>query len=241
MKQQQITFLSLSISQNMPPLSLSKFIYLFLNSIRRVIPNLRNFETFFGFRLFVDFPKLGRRRRIRNSGFFVLAFQDTGGSFQRHFVSQVLISHKRLSTSVICSQKHKDTGREPWSSGNGRRLMFERSWVRIPAPFTWWTFFTFIWCTNCIVSLKKTENKRKRGRVILIFLKTNERQCWPMLMNVWGLSSIKFSRMRATSTLRVEAVSWTLPVGLIQLLNMRSGLEGICSLVKVSWLVARSE
>ena len=29
-------------------------------------------------------------------------------------------------------------GREPWSSGYGWRLMFERSWVRIPAPNTGW-------------------------------------------------------------------------------------------------------
>ena len=27
-------------------------------------------------------------------------------------------------------------GREPWSSGYGWQLMLERSWVRIPAPYT---------------------------------------------------------------------------------------------------------
>ena len=32
-------------------------------------------------------------------------------------------------------------GREPWSSDYGRRLTFQRSWVRIPAPYTGWTFF----------------------------------------------------------------------------------------------------
>ena len=31
--------------------------------------------------------------------------------------------------------------REPWSSGYRRRLMFQRSWVRILAPYTGWTFF----------------------------------------------------------------------------------------------------
>ena len=30
-------------------------------------------------------------------------------------------------------------GREPWSSGYGSRLTFQRSWVRIPAPDTGWT------------------------------------------------------------------------------------------------------
>ena len=33
------------------------------------------------------------------------------------------------------------TGREPWSSGYGRILVFWRLWVRIPAPYTGWTFF----------------------------------------------------------------------------------------------------
>ena len=30
-------------------------------------------------------------------------------------------------------------GREPWSNGYGRRLVFRRSWVRNPAPYTGWT------------------------------------------------------------------------------------------------------
>ena len=46
-------------------------------------------------------------------------------------------------------------GREPWSSGYGRRLMFQRLWVRIPAPFTGWTFFHIhICCENCNVCLE---------------------------------------------------------------------------------------
>ena len=32
-------------------------------------------------------------------------------------------------------------GRGPWSSSYGRRLMFWRSWVQIPAPFTGCSFF----------------------------------------------------------------------------------------------------
>ena len=32
-------------------------------------------------------------------------------------------------------------GREPWSSGFGRRLMFPRSWVQIPALYTGRIFF----------------------------------------------------------------------------------------------------
>ena len=33
-------------------------------------------------------------------------------------------------------------GREPWSSGYGRQLIFKRSWVGITAPYTGLTFFT---------------------------------------------------------------------------------------------------
>ena len=53
------------------------------------------------------------------------------------------------------------------------QLVFKRSWVRIPAPYTGWTFVTFICCKNCVVCLKKTEYKRKRGRGWpILFLKT---------------------------------------------------------------------
>ena len=56
-------------------------------------------------------------------------------------------------------------GREPWSSGYGRRLMFWWFRVQIAALYTGWTFFTLICCKNCnAVRLKKTKNKRKRGR-----------------------------------------------------------------------------
>ena len=37
-------------------------------------------------------------------------------------------------------------GLEPWSSGYGRRLVFWRLWVQIPAPDIWWNFFhIFVW------------------------------------------------------------------------------------------------
>ena len=68
---------------------------------------------------------------------------------------------------VLCTIKFFCSGQEPWSSGYGWWLMFERLWVRILAPYTGWRFghlFTLICCNNCIVCLEKTENKRKRGR-----------------------------------------------------------------------------
>ena len=63
-------------------------------------------------------------------------------------------------------------GREPWSSGYGRQLMFERSWVRILAPYTGWTFFTLICCKNCVVCLKRPKINEKEARVGPIFFKT---------------------------------------------------------------------
>ena len=60
--------------------------------------------------------------------------------------SVAYIKHKLLKYLIY--------GHEPWSSGYGMRLMFWRSWVWIPAPYTGWTFFhiklllknaTFVW------------------------------------------------------------------------------------------------
>ena len=42
--------------------------------------------------------------------------------------------HKFSLTISVC-------GREPWSSGYGRRLTLWRSWVRIPVPYTRWILF----------------------------------------------------------------------------------------------------
>ena len=61
------------------------------------------------------------------------------------------------------------SGREPWSSGYGRRLMFWRSWVQIPAPNTGWTFFTFICCKN--VFFWKDKKKWKSPRMAHFFEK----------------------------------------------------------------------
>ena len=62
-------------------------------------------------------------------------------------------------------------GREPWSSGYRRRLIIKRSRVQILAPDG--HFLTLICCKICIVCLKKTKNKRKRGWGWPIFEKTS--------------------------------------------------------------------
>ena len=42
--------------------------------------------------------------------------------------------------------------------------MLKRSWVRIPAPYTGWTFFTFNCCENCNVLFEKTKiNEKEAG------------------------------------------------------------------------------
>ena len=61
-------------------------------------------------------------------------------------------------------QTIKEDGREPCSSGYGRRIMFQRSWVQIPTAYTGRTIFTYICGKNCL----KRPKKNKRGR------------CWPI-------------------------------------------------------------
>ena len=48
--------------------------------------------------------------------------------------------------------------------------MFERSWVRILALYTGWTFFTLICCKNCTVCLKRPKINEK-GPGLTHFLK----------------------------------------------------------------------
>ena len=69
------------------------------------------------------------------------------------------------------------TTREPWSNGYGRRLMFRRLWVQIPALYTGWTFFHIYLCKIFIVCLKR-QNKRKRGREWPIFKQLWQAKCY---------------------------------------------------------------
>ena len=47
-----------------------------------------------------------------------------------------------------------DFGREPWFSGYGRRLMFQRLWVQIPAPY--------IFVVQILMFVWKDENKNEK-------------------------------------------------------------------------------
>ena len=75
-------------------------------------------------------------------------------------------SYKNLEWWVVVGKTNKER-REPWSSGYGRRLTFQRLWVRIPVPSAAWTWhiFILICCKNCNdVCLKRPKiNKKEAG------------------------------------------------------------------------------
>ena len=56
-------------------------------------------------------------------------------------------------------------GREPWSSGYGKRLMFRTSWVRFLALYTGWTIFHVYLMYNCNVCLKRPKLNKKEARI----------------------------------------------------------------------------
>ena len=58
--------------------------------------------------------------------------------------------------------------REPWSSGYGRRLMFQRLWVWILTPDR---HFSNLFVVKTVMFVWTYENKRKRGRGWSIFKK----------------------------------------------------------------------
>ena len=51
----------------------------------------------------------------------------------------ILSSVSRFGEILPLLQNFKHFGRKPWYSGYGRRLMFQRSWVQILAPYAGWT------------------------------------------------------------------------------------------------------
>ena len=73
----------------------------------------------------------------------------------QNFKFSVFRQSKYLSYSHSIFGVKLPLGWEPRSSGYGRRLVFQRSWVRIPAPYTGWIFFTFICCKKCNICLKR--------------------------------------------------------------------------------------
>ena len=81
----------------------------------------------------------------------VLAAENQPLRFFFLFVTKLFLVQTQKNAKLILS------GRKLRSSGYMRRLMFQRSWVRILATQNGWTwhFFTLICCKNCIVCLKR--------------------------------------------------------------------------------------
>ena len=77
--------------------------------------------------------------------------------FEPKFANAFLILSILIKTS---------SNQEPWSSGYGRRLVFQRSSVRIPALYTGWTHLFVVKIVFCVW---KDEIKWKRGRGWPIF------------------------------------------------------------------------
>ena len=71
----------------------------------------------------------------------------------------------------LIDAKEADNGREPWSSGYGKRLTNQRSWVQIPAPYTGWTFFTSFVVKICGVCFKRPKINGKRPGLARFFKK----------------------------------------------------------------------
>ena len=102
--------------------------------------------------------------------------------------------------------------REPWSSGYGRQLMFERSWVQISAPNTWWTFFLLMCCKNCVVCLKRPKINKNEAGVGPFFSK----KLWALLPTF-----VNWARL-LINVLAVRVCTWTFY--LVGAFARRSGL-----------------
>ena len=99
--------------------------------------------------------------------------------------------------------------------------MFRRSWVRIPAPYTGWTFFTFICCRKCIVEKTKL-NEKEAG-------------------DVYSSQKINFAVMvpEAFVTVPVSFYLQLLPLFAVSLLCAPFPLRFVCLHVSVVCLFSR--
>ena len=68
----------------------------------------------------------------------IFAFKSKNEEIEFLSIGDIFAKNMLLNFAEL---KNIKVGREPWSSSYGKRLMFQRSWVRIPAPYTEWTFF----------------------------------------------------------------------------------------------------
>ena len=88
--------------------------------------------------------------------------------------------------------KWRHIGREPWPSGYGRRLTFQRSWVQILAPYTGWKFFHIYLLKKFVMFVWKDRKKRKRG------------QRWPIFLKKWRRILLWTSVLSGTEILSLQ-------------------------------------
>ena len=65
--------------------------------------------------------------------------------------------------------KRSSVRREPWSSGYGKRLLFQRSVSLNPSTIYWMDIFSHLFVVKFVMCVWKDENKLKRGRGWPIF------------------------------------------------------------------------
>ena len=120
-------------------------------------------------------PGLVERRLTIGSAWVRILEINTGGIFSINLWYVLLLEKSE--------NKQKDAiGWEPWSSGYGRRLTFWRSWVRIPVPYTGWTFFPFIHCKTVFMFVwKRPKINEKEAGDWPIFRGKNQSNMYGML------------------------------------------------------------
>ena len=99
------------------------------------------------------------------------------GKYKSRYTS---LDYGKLNTSLtrLLIWPAKQYGRKSWSSGMGgdsssKGCGFESQ--QIPAPYTRWTFFTYICCKNCnVVCLKRQNSMEKRPGMAHFLKKQND-------------------------------------------------------------------
>ena len=77
--------------------------------------------------------------------------------------------------------------REHWSSFYGRRLMFQKSWVQIQAPYTGWTF-SHLFVVKNVMFVWKDKNKHKKSPGMAHIFKNKKSVWWPHPFTLNGKS-----------------------------------------------------
>ena len=110
------------------------FTFLFLNSFTGVKLNCFNLQTYYIVKPFV-YPMVDKIG-VLGCGFIMLILDIFARLYSYHLpISISALRYIFIVKNQVFSYRLKNN-LLPWSSGYGRRLMFQRSQVQIPAPYT---------------------------------------------------------------------------------------------------------